>query len=223
MDIGKVLRYVLPLSCITMADDRKVRLAALAAKATATTLQNEKDEEKIGKDSNSNDIQGDAVSTDLALDTTSSTKTQPTIKFRNYVPQSKELAFSSEKYILLHDDNALPDNDSQPLMKKRRAEAGDDGPSSRIVEEDINDENDTTPALEKALQSARRELLSSNAINEVEISALAPRKVNWDLKRDVQPKLDKLERRTQRAIVELLHQRLELEAGAEDYDDDDLD
>lgn len=206
-----------------MADDRKVRLAALAAKATAK-LQNEKDEEKIGKNSNSDDIQPDAVSTDLALDTTSSNKTQPTIKFRNYVPQSNELALSSDKYILLHDDNTVPDNDSEPLMKKRRAEAGDDGPSSRIVEEDINDdENDTIPVLEKALQSARRELLSSKAINEAEICALAPKKVNWDLKRDVQPKLDKLERRTQRAIVELLHQRLEREAAAEDYDDDDLD
>lgn len=33
---------------------------------------------------------------------------------------------------------------------------------------------------------------------------IAPKKPNWDLRRDVQKKLDKLERRTQKAILELL-------------------
>jgi len=34
--------------------------------------------------------------------------------------------------------------------------------------------------------------------------SLAPKKPNWDLKRDVAKKLEKLDRRTQRAIAELL-------------------
>lgn len=46
--------------------------------------------------------------------------------------------------------------------------------------------------------------------------SIAPKKANWDLKRDVQPKLDKLERRTMRAIMEMMQEeerkRLE-EAG----------
>jgi len=33
---------------------------------------------------------------------------------------------------------------------------------------------------------------------------LAPKKPNWDLKRDVEKKLEVLEKRTQRAIVKLL-------------------
>ena len=37
---------------------------------------------------------------------------------------------------------------------------------------------------------------------------LAPRKPDWDLKRDIAPKLEKLERRTQRAIAELIRERL---------------
>ena len=63
---------------------------------------------------------------------------------------------------------------------------------------------------------------------------LAPRKPDWDLKRDVAPKLARLERRTQRAIAELIRERLQEEdlanavsAGAnaarnlaEDEDDD---
>ena len=49
---------------------------------------------------------------------------------------------------------------------------------------------------------------------------MAPKKANWDLKRDVQAKLDKLERRTQRALVEIMRDeeraRLEQEGGAAD-------
>lgn len=33
---------------------------------------------------------------------------------------------------------------------------------------------------------------------------VAPKKANWDLKRDVEKKLAKLERRTQRAILEIM-------------------
>ncbi|XVE75396.1 hypothetical protein DITRI_Ditri12bG0090900 [Diplodiscus trichospermus] len=36
---------------------------------------------------------------------------------------------------------------------------------------------------------------------------IAPKKPNWDLRRDVQKKLDKLERRTQKAIFKLMEQQ----------------
>jgi coiled-coil domain-containing protein 12 len=45
--------------------------------------------------------------------------------------------------------------------------------------------------------------------------ALTPRRPNWDLKRDVKPKLEKLERRTQRAIYELIKEKLQLEGEGE--------
>ncbi|XP_074539607.1 coiled-coil domain-containing protein 12 [Halichoeres trimaculatus] len=67
-------------------------------------------------------------------------------------------------------------------------------------------------------------------IEEVDLANLAPRKPDWDLKRDVAKKLEKLERRTQRAIAELIRDRLrgseeELAGvvgavGAEDGDSD---
>ncbi|KAM3873088.1 coiled-coil domain-containing protein 12 [Diretmus argenteus] len=50
-------------------------------------------------------------------------------------------------------------------------------------------------------------------IDEVDLANLAPRKPDWDLKRDVAKKLEKLERRTQRAIAELIRDRLR---GSED-------
>ena len=37
---------------------------------------------------------------------------------------------------------------------------------------------------------------------------IAPKKANWDLKRDVEKKLEKLNRRTQRAIVDIIRERM---------------
>ncbi|XP_078206816.1 coiled-coil domain-containing protein 12 isoform X3 [Callithrix jacchus] len=46
-----------------------------------------------------------------------------------------------------------------------------------------------------------------------DLANLAPRKPDWDLKRDVAKKLEKLKKRTQRAIAELIRERLK---GQED-------
>ncbi|KAM6452996.1 coiled-coil domain-containing protein 12 [Liasis olivaceus] len=54
------------------------------------------------------------------------------------------------------------------------------------------------------LEAAKPELI----IEEVDLANLAPRKPDWDLKRDVAKKLEKLEKRTQRAIAELIRERL---------------
>lgn len=43
---------------------------------------------------------------------------------------------------------------------------------------------------------------------EVDIINLAPRKADWDLKRDVARKLSKLERITQKAVAELIRERM---------------
>lgn len=45
--------------------------------------------------------------------------------------------------------------------------------------------------------------------NYKDLFNLAPKKPNWDLKRDVEKKLEKLDRKTQRAIYEIIRQRLE--------------
>lgn len=50
-------------------------------------------------------------------------------------------------------------------------------------------------------------------VDEIDIQNLAPRKPDWDLKRDVSKKLEILERRTQRAIAELIRERLQLNRG----------
>lgn len=47
------------------------------------------------------------------------------------------------------------------------------------------------------------------------MNTLAPRKPDWDLKRDIEKRMAKLERRTQRAIAELIRERLK---GEENID-----
>jgi coiled-coil domain-containing protein 12 len=50
---------------------------------------------------------------------------------------------------------------------------------------------------------------------------VAPKKANWDLKRDIEKRLEKLERRTQRAIVEIMQEEEKkrlLEAPQEEED-----
>lgn len=46
-------------------------------------------------------------------------------------------------------------------------------------------------------------------VEEVDLMNIAPRKPDWDLKRDIAKKLEKLEKRTQRAIAELIRERLQ--------------
>ncbi|KAG6441503.1 hypothetical protein O3G_MSEX001817 [Manduca sexta] len=69
--------------------------------------------------------------------------------------------------------------------------------------------DDAEPAL---IEEEVKELLDAGkekvVLQDLDISSLAPRKPDWDLKRDVAKKLEKLERRTQKAIAELIWERL---------------
>ncbi|OQV13791.1 putative Coiled-coil domain-containing protein 12 [Hypsibius exemplaris] len=62
------------------------------------------------------------------------------------------------------------------------------------------------------LEAARPETLP----DDVELTNLAPRKPDWDLKRDVAKSLERLDRRTQRAVAELIRERLALQKDTAD-------
>lgn len=66
---------------------------------------------------------------------------------------------------------------------------------------------DVVALMEEELQVLKEPL----EIEEIDITNLAPRKPDWDLKRDVSKKLEFLEKRTQRAIVELIRERLQVD------------
>jgi coiled-coil domain-containing protein 12 len=118
--------------------------------------------------------------------------TTPTVTFRNYTPVHGSL----------NEKNA---QDEEPSSKRARQE------------------EPAVSALEQALAKAKAEAAvsatgsSTSALQHTgNLGVVAPKKANWDLKRDIKPKLDKLEKRTQKATVQLLKERLQQEATAAD-------
>ena len=74
------------------------------------------------------------------------------------------------------------------------------------------------------MQEAKQEIHTNDKRGAAaDTTAMAPKKINWELKRDIRDKLNKLERRTQKAIVEVLKERLEHEAAEQADSDSDLD
>lgn len=97
--------------------------------------------------------------------------------------------------------NYAPNNES--LITQKDKDEGEPEPKRAKMEE--------KSALEQAVEQAQKE--AAAVVAEGDVTRMGPKKVNADLKRDIQEKMDKLERRTQRAIVSLLKERLEREAS----------
>lgn len=70
--------------------------------------------------------------------------------------------------------------------------------------------------LQQALEEAQQEVATTTLVNTHPTNVV--KKINWDLKRDIEPQLDRLERQTQLCIVDLLKERLAWEAQADDLD-----
>lgn len=193
-----------------MAEDRQSRLKAIAARK-AKKLQEQKNQENEGEP-----------------DTTIKSKS---IQFRNYTPIDSSLETSHNEKTIDKDldmsetdqvDESLDNENAQNnVAKKRRFEE----PVSNVMD---SSDLDLESALLQAKLEQKNQLTknsqTSSASNPKQPSLLnsvmSTKKVNWDLKQDIQKKLDRLEKRTQTAIVHILKERLEREA-AEEVDDDD--
>jgi coiled-coil domain-containing protein 12 len=188
-------------------DDRKARLAALAARAGRTKAPPPLNDEKPSSGG------GDTNSYDKADDY----QEKKSISFRNYAPTDKSL----EQHTSSDNENGTKKDHDQPFGKKRPRT--DDNQKSALASPPSS-----KSMLQDALREAQREKNIDAAAMEVSsVANIAPKKINWDLKRDIQPKLAKLEKRTQKAVVDMLKKRLEVEAaqavGDDDDDSDDLD
>ncbi|XP_066151898.1 coiled-coil domain-containing protein 12 [Euwallacea fornicatus] len=89
---------------------------------------------------------------------------------------------------------------------------------SDVSPEDISEQ------VKDQLESAKSQIV----MDQLDVTSLAPRKPDWDLKRDLNKKWEKLERQTQKAIAELIRERLKerkedlatmVNAGAESFKD----
>ena len=184
-----------------MAEDRKARLAALAARAGRTN-------------------QSDGEPTADATATTDADR--PAVRFRNYAPKDASLEGSAAMEVDAGDYSKKMDVDGDsgaPVTKRQRTEnTAATATAGKKGDKPIS-------ALEEAMLQAKAEASALTGGGDGmggagapggALASLAPQKVNADLKRDIKGKLDRLERRTQRALVELLKERLEKEAEEED-------
>ncbi|KAI9477931.1 MAG: mRNA splicing factor [Benjaminiella poitrasii] len=77
---------------------------------------------------------------------------------------------------------------------------------------EISTSDDIQETIESETKDMTKETLAQaieKQKEEVDLFNLAPKKPNWDLKRDVEKKLEKLERQTQKSIYEIIRKRLQ--------------
>ncbi|KAG9063510.1 hypothetical protein KI688_004394 [Linnemannia hyalina] len=106
-------------------------------------------------------------------------------------------------------------------LKKRKLESagGDDSVSMSFrnytpVNESLKDQDskittvaDIGDTVEKKMDGVVEKVIQEEdekRAKDVDIFTLAPKKPNWDLKRDIEPKLLKLEKKTRAAVIELI-------------------
>ncbi|TFK30108.1 mRNA splicing factor [Coprinopsis marcescibilis] len=102
---------------------------------------------------------------------------------------------------------------SEPLFKARNFD-----PLSRTLKKRDNDV-EMQDTVEKKVAGLAEMIIAEDEERrkqELDIFNIAPKRPNWDLKRDMEKKLAKLERRTQEAIHTLIRQRLAAQKGESD-------
>jgi len=162
-----------------------------------------------------------------------STTEKPKIKFRNYKPYDQSLLKSVEKtasaatIIAESIDTTTTSKD----IKESTSNTLSKPVSATTPSETTTLVHASSSVLDKILaatpvdviQQELKEMNEKLGTNELNI---VPKKMNWDLKRHAEFKIEKLRKRTQRAIVEILREKLADtgdEEDAETDDDDDID
>ncbi|GJE96451.1 mRNA splicing factor [Phanerochaete sordida] len=118
------------------------------------------------------------------------------------------------------------------LRKRKAGEAVDDAPTDepiikhrtfdperRTLKKHTNDEDVEMDTVEKEVEGLAEKIIQEDAerrAQELDLHNIAPKRPNWDLKRDLDKKLAKLERKTQEAIHALIRQRLAAQKGESD-------
>uniref|UniRef100_A0A1B0C2W8 Coiled-coil domain-containing protein 12 n=1 Tax=Glossina palpalis gambiensis TaxID=67801 RepID=A0A1B0C2W8_9MUSC len=135
-------------------------------------------------------------------ETTLGKLTAESVKRKERLRQLREKAQKSDK-----DENGqekLP----RPVFRSYK-------PQNDIINAEILPQ-EPTGDIEVAIESQMELLEQPMVVDEIDITDLAPRKPDWDLKRDVSKKLKRLERRTEKAITELIRERLKKNQDKED-------
>mmetsp|Transcript_22752 Transcript_22752/g.31187 ORF Transcript_22752/g.31187 Transcript_22752/m.31187 type:complete len:142 (+) Transcript_22752:24-449(+) len=120
---------------------------------------------------------------------------------------------SSKSNVQLESAAAVGDKaQSEPVksIKFRNYKPYDSSLITKVAEFDKNPKEENKSII--VTDIIKEELSNMNKDDELNI---VPKKLNWDLKSQVSSKIARLEKRTQRAIVEILREKLTTEAANE--------
>jgi len=113
------------------------------------------------------------------------------------------------------DGKADVDVDTEgPLMKSRNFD-----PASRTVRKHVRDDDMEQDTVEKEVKGLAEKIIAEDEARrgqELDVFNIAPKRPNWDLKRNTEKKLAKLNRKTEEAIHTLIRQRLASQKGQSD-------
>lgn len=113
------------------------------------------------------------------------------------------------------------DDSSEPAEKKQILKFRNYTPrTDNLKEHKLEAIEVPSEILEKQTKEVEEIVAEAGAQEQLNI---APKKANWDLKRNVEKKMEKLNRRTQRSIVEIIRTRIENEASSGDDEGSDAD
>lgn len=134
--------------------------------------------------------------------------TKPVIRFRNYKPH--DAALRKEKVVVPLDVTEPSSSSSSSINANDVTAAAVVATASfaapAVVPEALNSKRkrEVVDVIKKELAQHTEEELN-----------IIPKKPNWDLKCQVEDRIQKLKRRTQRAIVDILREKLTVDAANE--------
>ncbi|KAH8106870.1 mRNA splicing factor [Cristinia sonorae] len=105
-------------------------------------------------------------------------------------------------------------SDAGPVIKNRLFD-----PNTRTLKKRGTEDVEMEDTVEKKVEGLAEQIIAEDAERrqqDLDLFNIAPKRANWDLKRDMDKKLAKLERQTQQAIHTLIRQRLAAENGQSD-------
>lgn len=121
---------------------------------------------------------------------------KPVIRFRNYRPADPALLSAGVAVVL-----------PQPALPSAAVKEAEQAELARLLATPVSDSDKSQFPTSISLQYV---VLVRQQVEAT--AATLPKKVDWDLKRDVAARLAKLDRQTQRAIAEIVRERVRTEA-----------
>ncbi|KIK46388.1 hypothetical protein CY34DRAFT_76296 [Suillus luteus UH-Slu-Lm8-n1] len=92
-------------------------------------------------------------------------------------------------------------------------------PETRTLKKHSKNDVLTTDTVEKTIEGVAEMIIAEDErqrAQELDVFNIAPKRPNWDLKREMDKKLARLERKTQEAVHTLIRQRLASQKGQSD-------